>query len=144
VRPQLRAAPRAPPHSALRAAGLRAVGEDAPGSSGAQLARALGLPLEPQPDGSVAVSFASAAAAPAPLSLLAREPSDDGAAPALDGAVAPPPPAPAQAGAPAAPPAPAGPPAPSLEDIYDHVVERLRRDLLVERERMGDLTGPLP
>jgi hypothetical protein len=31
-----------------------------------------------------------------------------------------------------------------LEAIYEHVVDRLRRDLLVERERMGDLVGDLP
>jgi hypothetical protein len=30
-----------------------------------------------------------------------------------------------------------------MDDIYDHVVERLRRDLLAERERMGDLLGDL-
>jgi hypothetical protein len=31
-----------------------------------------------------------------------------------------------------------------VEDLYEHVVERLRRDLLSERERMGDLLGDLP
>jgi hypothetical protein len=51
---------------------------------------------------------------------------------------------------PAAAPAPA-PAAPSaahgstgdLDEIYDHVVTRLRRDLLREREQMGDLLGDL-
>jgi hypothetical protein len=59
--------------------------------------------------------------------------------------------APAQgaAPAPAAPPAPA--PAPGggggggdIEEIYDQVMQRLRRDLLADRERMGDLLGDLP
>jgi hypothetical protein len=31
--------------------------------------------------------------------------------------------------------------APDIDEIYEGVVERLRRDLLVERERMGDLLG---
>lgn len=32
----------------------------------------------------------------------------------------------------------------SIDEIYDQVVERLRRDLLADRERMGDLLGDLP
>jgi hypothetical protein len=47
----------------------------------------------------------------------------------------------------AAAPRPSPPPAPSApepEEIYEQVVQRLRRDLLVERERMGDLLGDLP
>jgi hypothetical protein len=45
---------------------------------------------------------------------------------------------------------PAGPGAshaaasPDVDDLYEQVVERLRRDLLFERERMGDLLGDLP
>jgi hypothetical protein len=42
---------------------------------------------------------------------------------------------------------PAAPPPaalPQVDELYEHVVERLRRDLLVERERMGDLLGDLP
>jgi hypothetical protein len=118
----------------------------AAGSSGARLAQALGLPLAPQADGSVTVSFdASTPATPPSSPVLARalEIDELQATPMPETA---PPAAPAPAGNPApAAPAPAGgPPAPSLEDIYDHVVERLRRDLLVERERMGDLTGRLP
>jgi hypothetical protein len=55
--------------------------------------------------------------------------------------------------APAATPAPAAPPAPSggggggggdIDEIYDQVIERLRRDLLADRERMGDVLGDLP
>ncbi len=31
-----------------------------------------------------------------------------------------------------------------IEEIYTQVIERLRRDLLADRERMGDLLGDLP
>ena len=31
-----------------------------------------------------------------------------------------------------------------IEDLYDELVERLRRDLIGERERMGDIVGELP
>jgi hypothetical protein len=46
--------------------------------------------------------------------------------------------APAAAGA-----APGGASAPNVDEIYEGVIERLRRDLIVERERMGDLLGNL-
>ena len=32
---------------------------------------------------------------------------------------------------------------PSMDEIYDAVVDRLRRDLVAERERIGDITGNL-
>ena len=32
---------------------------------------------------------------------------------------------------------------PNVDDIYEGIIERLRRDLLAERERMGDLLGDL-
>jgi hypothetical protein len=35
------------------------------------------------------------------------------------------------------------PAAPDLDALYDGIVERLKRDLLAERERMGDLLGNL-
>jgi hypothetical protein len=44
-------------------------------------------------------------------------------------------------------PPPAAPPGPGgggIDEIYDQVLERLRRDLLADRERMGDLLGDLP
>jgi hypothetical protein len=82
-----------------------------------------------------------------PASVIARAPSG----------------APAAAEAPAAEtPAPSGAPAaggavaaggasashagasPEADDMYEHIIERLRRDLLTERERMGDLLGDLP
>jgi hypothetical protein len=31
----------------------------------------------------------------------------------------------------------------NIDEIYEKVVDRLRRDLLVEREKMGDLLGDL-
>jgi hypothetical protein len=33
--------------------------------------------------------------------------------------------------------------APNLDDLYEGIVDRLKRDLLAERERMGDLLGNL-
>jgi hypothetical protein len=33
--------------------------------------------------------------------------------------------------------------APNVDDLYEGILERLRRDLLAERERMGDLLGDL-
>ena len=53
---------------------------------------------------------------------------------------------PTSAAVPAATAAGAGhaPAAPDMTEVYEHVVEQLRRELLVERERMGDLTGDLP
>ncbi len=36
------------------------------------------------------------------------------------------------------------PPTPSIDEIYDTVVDRLRRELMVERERLGDSLGDLP
>jgi hypothetical protein len=52
--------------------------------------------------------------------------------------------------APSAPPAPSAVPASGgggggdIDEIYDQVIERLRRELLADRERMGDLLGDLP
>jgi hypothetical protein len=43
-------------------------------------------------------------------------------------------------------PAPEPPQAPlevEFDALYDRVLERLRRDLIVERERAGELNGPL-
>ena len=53
---------------------------------------------------------------------------------------------PAQAAAPAPPAPPAPPPVGAtgdMDEIYDQVLRRLRRDLLREREQMGDLLGDL-
>jgi hypothetical protein len=73
-----------------------------------------------------------------PPAMLARQPDEASspAPPATD--------APAQAVAPAPhPPGAAGGGGPQLDDIYDHVLRRLKRDLLREREQMGDLLGDL-
>jgi hypothetical protein len=48
-----------------------------------------------------------------------------------------PPPAPA----PAAPAPPAAGAGADPDELYEQMIERLRRDLLDERERMGDLVG---
>jgi len=79
---------------------------------------------------------------PAPA-LLARQPAE-ASAPAPEATEAP-----AQAAAPA-PHAPAAAAAAAaaggglqLDDIYDDVLRRLKRDLLREREQMGDLLGDL-
>jgi preprotein translocase subunit SecD len=112
----------------------------ATGTSGTQLARALGLPVTPEADGSVSIALEGAASASSSPPLLARVPmgDDGGSAPSPS---APPTPAPA---APAGAAHPAGPAAPTIDEIYEGVVERLRHDLLIERERMGDLIGGLP
>src|SRR5262249_10504521 len=59
--------------------------------------------------------------------------------------------APAPAAAPQAPPRPAQQPGGGggggggdIDELYDQVMQRLRRDLLADRERMGDLLGDLP
>jgi hypothetical protein len=51
---------------------------------------------------------------------------------------------PAPTTAPAPPPPPAGGGSTDIEEIYDQVMQRLRRDLLADRERMGDMLGDLP
>src|SRR5205823_13330821 len=40
---------------------------------------------------------------------------------------------------PSVPPTPHPAASPNVDELYEHVLERLRRDLLSERERMGDL-----
>ena len=124
--PPLRAAPRARP--ALRARASRAPSAAA---------------HDAQPDGRVSVTLdprAPVASAPPAAPTLARAP-EGGDAESLPRARSR---SRRRAGAPARGGRTAGPPAPTLEDTYDYVVERLRRDLLIERERMGDLIGRLP
>ena len=89
-------------------------------------------------DGFETVSFpwAGEPSTPAPTEYLMRAPDDmpaEAAAPPGQ-ASAPPPPVPAQASQ----------AAPDLDEVYEHVVLRLRRELLADRERMGDLVGDLP
>lgn len=91
--------------------------------------------------GTASVTFAPAAVSSAPRAVLAR-------AEAEPAPVAAPVPVSAGASAATSAPAPGGaghaPAAPDMTEVYEHVVEQLRRELLVERERMGDLTGDLP
>jgi hypothetical protein len=45
---------------------------------------------------------------------------------------------------PAAAAAPDAAPGIDLDELYEHVADRLRRELLLDRERVGDLVGDLP
>jgi hypothetical protein len=107
-------------------------------STALSLAAATGGTLARETAELSSVSFAPPAqplfAEPAREAVLAREP--DAAAPAA--------PAPAAAPAPEAHEPHAGhAPDVDYDDIYDHVLRRLRRDLLREREQMGDVLGDL-
>jgi len=140
-----RSAPRAP-------SGLLARAPLPQGSSGARLAAAAGLPLEYERAGSATVVFAPGYAEPAPAPagpsararVLARQGDDGGGAEAAaeaseataEVAAAPAPGAAAAAGG-----GRGG--SDNIDEIYEKVVDRLRRDLLVEREKMGDLLGDL-
>jgi hypothetical protein len=111
-------------------------------TSGLRLAAAAGAPLVPDSDGTATVVFAPTAldAAPSlstPVSA-ASTPSifrfpDSRSATGAALALAPEEPAGMVA----------GPELLDLDAIYEQVVERLRRELLAERERMGDLLGDL-
>ena len=122
---------------------------DATGSPSQRLARVAGAVISREPDrGLETIDFAPPAHQPPTASLLSPALSvTAGGAPGA-GAMADPAPfetaatpnALASAGSGALPAAPA----PDIDDLYEQVVERLRRDLLCERERMGDLLGDLP
>ena len=111
----------------------------------ARLAAATGAVVEAS-GGMTTLAFAPAAAA-TPLTL-ARQLSESppGDAPPSMSEVVPTQPAPALPPAPGGAPGPhpAPPAAVDLPEIYEYVIDHLRRDLLVERERMGDLLGGLP
>jgi hypothetical protein len=136
----------APAHAAL-------LGRRTAPTSAARLAEATGARVSyDDATGVETVSFpqpAGAAFAPAVALMRAGEDSTDGG---TGSPGAEPTPSAAPAAAPAAPqPAPA-PQAPAgggggggdIDEIYDQVMQRLRRDLLADRERMGDLLGDLP
>jgi hypothetical protein len=94
--------------------------------------------------GMTTLAFAPAVAA-TPLTLarqLSETPPAD--APPSMSEVVPVQPAPAPAPGQAPGPHPVPPAAVDLPEIYEYVIDHLRRDLLVERERMGDLLGGLP
>lgn len=105
-----------------------------------RLALAAGAALQHEPDDQATVMFPPPTGREAPT--LARQ----------EATLSTPPPAPSTPPTPPATLSPSTPaPAPaeaasgaSIDDVYEQVLERLRRDLLAERERMGDLLGELP
>lgn len=108
-------------------------------TSGARLAAATGAELMQGEEGYETVLFprpAGLAFAPAVSLMRAadgeREPAAASDAPAATESA----PAPAAQGG--------GGGGGDIEEIYTQVIERLRRDLLADRERMGDLLGDLP
>jgi len=126
------------------------LGRRAAPTSAARLAEATGASVSHDADsGAETVTFPRpSGAAFAPAVALMRAPDDSGTGGADNQGGEP-----APAAAPAAPPSqPAPAPAPSsggggggdIDEIYDQVMQRLRRDLLADRERMGDLLGDLP
>jgi hypothetical protein len=84
-------------------------------------------PSEAQPQAASSFLFREPVVEPPAEATAAAQPSASAAAPAA---------------APTPPPQP--PSAQPIDEIYEQVVGRLRRDLLAERERMGDLLGDLP
>jgi hypothetical protein len=132
------------PRVALRSPAPRPAGppvELAPPRHGKRLRRVAALAGGEYSDDGLAATItfpqaAAAAAAAAPAGpVLARAPV--GAAPGAEAT-------PALAPAPApAPPAPR-PEELDLDAVYEHVASRIRRELLHERERIGDLAGDLP
>jgi hypothetical protein len=111
-------------------------------TSGARIAAASGAILAREPDGTETVSFpeasapvaaAAGSAATGPVAMsFAPAASDTPARSALTPPAASPPSAPARPGA---------ADANDQEELYERMVTRLRRDLLAERERVGDLLG---
>ena len=112
-------------------------------TSGARLADATGARLTQGEGGYETVVFprpSGLAFAPAVSLMRAADGAPEPAAqPAGDA-----PAAPQEAPAPAPAPGGGGGGGGEIEEIYTQVIERLRRDLLADRERMGDLLGDLP
>ena len=114
-------------------------------SAGHRIARATESPLARELGGALqTIEFSAPRPAPValmPAPLVSRVP----AAQAIDAAsAAPQPDSEAASGSgPAGGGSHAGA-SPDADDLYEHMLERLRRDLLFERERMGDLLGDLP
>jgi hypothetical protein len=137
ARPLLRLARRTAPVPGAEAerAGLPA----AAGSTVAHLARATGGEVFDESSGLATVEFPT----PGSAGVVARAtvPTSSGAPPTESIAEAAP--AVAPAAAPSAPAPPATRTGADMDEVYEHVVRRLRRDLLLEREAMGDLTGDI-
>jgi len=96
------------------------------------LARATGGAIAYEDDGRMSVLFPPpGAVTAAPAAVLAREGIETAAIPATSAAVADAAPAPA--------PAPAGSSALDREELYQDFMRRLRRDVLEQREQIGEL-----
>lgn len=100
------------------------------------IARATAGAIAYEDDGRVSVLFPPpGAVTAAPATVLARESGDASEAPAQAPA-----PAPAPASAPATAPAPDGAaPALDRDELYQDFMRRLRRDVLEQREQLGEL-----
>lgn len=121
-RPQLRVARRpGPPPTIARKPRLPS------GSSAASLAAATGAPISHEPDGTAAITFHEEAAPPPRPAPVA------GPGPTIARATGPGGPTLARAATPAS--------GTGGGDAYEDFVDRLRRDLLREREQVGDLLG---
>ncbi len=138
------------PSSPSPVPGARTSGERLADATGAALRRDVGAGVE-------TIEFpvgGSDSSGPGLESVLAREPAGGGPSGPTPGAQ----PGAGEAAGPAAAAAPGGEggatshgassslagASPEADDMYEQVIERLRRDLLTERERMGDLLGDLP
>jgi hypothetical protein len=116
-----------------------------PQTSGSRLAAATGGTLESDDGETVTVVFprpAESAFAPAATLMRAADPEPPAASAPAPSAVTTT--APTAATAPAPPASPGRSGGADIEEIYDQVMQRLRRDLLADRERMGDMLGDLP
>jgi hypothetical protein len=107
-------------------------------TNGARLAAATGAAFSSDPGGFETVVFPQPSGFEAASATISRAPVDG------NDDSPPPPPATASSPAPADPPPAASSGGGDIEEIYDQVIERLRRDLLADRERMGDVLGDLP
>jgi hypothetical protein len=116
-------------------------------TSGTRIAQATGALLRREDEGRETVVFPPPAGrAFAPAISVMRE-ADSSAPNSNDQGQPDPgsaPPAAPPAAAPAPPPAQGGGGGGDIEEIYTQVIDRLRRDLLADRERMGDVLGDLP
>jgi hypothetical protein len=116
-------------------------------TSGSRLAEATGGRVTQEPGGVETVFFPSPPGMQAAVANGLYRAEDSSNDSANSNATASPPPAAAPAPAPAAPQGGGGGGGGGggdIEEIYDQVIERLRRDLLADRERMGDVLGDLP
>jgi hypothetical protein len=131
--------------TAAAAPASRPVGARAARTSGGRIAAATGGTVESDDGELVTVVFPRPAeSAFAPAATLMRAPDTEPPAAPSPGPSPGTSTVPAPTTAPAPPPPPAGGGSTDIEEIYDQVMQRLRRDLLADRERMGDMLGDLP